>query len=169
MSIFGKYFYGHEISKYGQENGRVDYRTFAKAFDAVLANNIMSRTADIGYWEQVSGFIDNSEQIDEIREQIEELENQRDDLDDTESETAEEIEDKIRDLEEQIEELEQEEADPDEIYQWYIISDPGAEICKEFGEIVFYNEELDLYLWGVTHWGTAWDYVLTGIECEKTA
>ena len=31
-----------------------------------------------------------------------------------------------------------------------------------------YLEELDMYIWCVTHWGTAWDYVLTDIPCEKS-
>jgi hypothetical protein len=29
---------------------------------------------------------------------------------------------------------------------------------------VFYNEKLDIYVWGITHFGTAWDYVLTDIK-----
>lgn len=53
-----------------------------------------------------------------------------------------------------------------EIYQNYIISERGFEILQEIDEIVFYNEELDMYVWGVTHCGTSWDYVLTSIEIE---
>jgi hypothetical protein len=46
-----------------------------------------------------------------------------------------------------------------EIYQYYII-DPGtAERLKEHtDEIIFYVEKLDIYVLGVTHWGTGWDY-----------
>lgn len=52
-----------------------------------------------------------------------------------------------------------------EIYQYYIISDSGAQFLTEHtDEIVFYNEKLDLYLWGITHFGTSWDYVLTDIK-----
>ena len=29
-----------------------------------------------------------------------------------------------------------------------------------------YNETLDIWLWGVTHYGTSWDYVLTNIRCN---
>lgn len=54
-----------------------------------------------------------------------------------------------------------------EIYQWYIVSYNGAEILREIDEIVFYNEDLDMYAWGVTHYGTNWDYVLTDIKIEK--
>lgn len=51
-----------------------------------------------------------------------------------------------------------------EIYQYYIISDNGAEFLENYtDELVFYNEKLDMYLWGITHFGTSWDYVLTDI------
>lgn len=61
----------------------------------------------------------------------------------------------------------EEEEDYKEIFQWYIISENGADILKEYtDELVFYNYELDLYLWGVTHFGTGWDYVLTDIKID---
>ena len=54
------------------------------------------------------------------------------------------------------------------IYQEYIISEYGYEFLSEYtDEIVLYNEKLDIYLWGITHFGTSWDYVLTDIELEK--
>ena len=54
-----------------------------------------------------------------------------------------------------------------EVYQYYIITDRGAEILKENTEqIVYYNSNLDMYLWGITHFGTSWDYVLTDIELK---
>lgn len=112
-----KYFYGHEISPYGLQNKMVDYRTLASAFDAVLNNDIMSKTYDIGCWELVNG-----REYDDEDNQI-------------------------------------------EVFQWYIVSDSGARILEECtNEILYYNEELDMYLWGVTHFGTSWDYVLTDIE-----
>jgi len=58
----------------------------------------------------------------------------------------------------------------DEVYQYYIISDSGAEILKEWtDDPVWYNEELNMYVSGVMHWGTSWDYVLTDIKtnCEE--
>ena len=162
MTRFKDYFYGHKISDYGLQHGRVDYRTLASAFQAVLNNEIMSKTWDIGYWEQESGFIDNSDKIQELEEQIEELEEK-------EEETGVSYSDEIEELKDEIEELEekQENSCNEEIFQYYIVDDNGAEILKEFNEIVFYNSELDMYLWGVTHYGTSWDYVLTDIPCEK--
>lgn len=53
-----------------------------------------------------------------------------------------------------------------EIYQYYIISSSGFEILQELDEIVFYNEALDMYVWGVTHFGTSWDYVLTDVVLD---
>ena len=115
-----EYFYGNKISKYGLENGYVDYGTLAKAFDAVLANDLIAQTQSIGYWEIVNGC-----EYDE------------------ESDTYADI------------------------FQYYIISVPGANILTELtDEIIFYNEELDIYVWGVTHYGTSWDYVLTDIKLE---
>ncbi len=52
-----------------------------------------------------------------------------------------------------------------DIFQYYIVSDQGAQILQDYtDEILFYNNELDMFVWGVTHWGTSWDYVLTDIK-----
>lgn len=118
-----KYYYGNAISEYGLQNGRVDYATLAKCFDAVLNNDIMSLTYDVGYWNQVSGIIDNSEEIEELEEKRDELEEKNE-------------------------------------------SSPSQIIENDINEIVYYNEKLDMYLWGVTHYGTSWDYVLTNIAID---
>lgn len=50
-----------------------------------------------------------------------------------------------------------------EIYQLYIISELGAEFLEMWtDEIVYYDYELDLYVWGINHFGTQWD----GVPCE---
>ena len=152
------YFYGNKISEYGLQNNRVDYATLAKAFDAVLNNSIMEELQNAGfYFEQESGFVDNSEAIEELQEQIDELEAM--------DEITEEAQEQIDSLQEQIDELENEETSG-EIYQYFIVSDNGARILEEYNEIVFYCEAVDMYIWGVTHWGTSWDYVLTDIVLE---
>lgn len=167
--VHGKYFFGNEISEYGQENGYVDYGTLAKAFDAVLNNNIMEITRDIGYWETESGsdiyyeYDGDTYTEEELSEKLDDLKEQLDELD--EEENAEECER----IEAEIEEIEESLNNPcyEEIYQYFIISTAGAEILKDYtNEIVFYNEVLDMYVWGVTHWGTAWSYVLTDIRCN---
>ena len=158
MYVHGEYFYGNKISDYGLKNGYVDYSTLSKAFDGVIANDIIEKTNGvIGYWEQTSGMIDNSEEIEELQEKIEELM-----LDNDNDEHTEEIEE----LQDKINELEEEQDYYPDIFQYYIVSDSGAKLLEEINEIVFYNEELDMYVWGVTHFGTSWDYVLTDIKCN---
>lgn len=111
--LYGTTFCGNEASEYAKEMGCLDYATLSKAFDGVLANDLISKTYDIGFWEQIHGEKDYN----------------------------------------------------DEIFQYYIISDGAAQLLQEWtDELIFYNEELDLYVWGVTHYGTSWSYVLTDIE-----
>ena len=121
LKLAGKYFCGNEISAYGQEHNRLDYATFAKAFDAVLNNSIMEKGWNIGNgWELVNGS-DYDEENDEYTD----------------------------------------------VYQWFIVSDNGAQIIQDYtDEILYYHEDIDIYLWGVTHLGTSWDYVLMDIPCN---
>lgn len=46
----------------------------------------------------------------------------------------------------------------DEVFQWYIVQDPSF-LMEHTDEPVFHDGELDLYVWAITHFGTAWDYV----------
>jgi len=47
-----------------------------------------------------------------------------------------------------------------DIYQYFIIDSTGAERLKEYtNEIVLYNEDLDLYLLCVCHFGSSWTIV----------
>lgn len=259
--MFRDTFYGQKISDYGRQNGRVDYHAFAASFDAVLCNGILGWRDAWEEWEQISGFVDNSEAIEEAKAKLEEVESKLeevleekrkaesdfDDLerasenigeilekfdnfeyeanelheaiswndcetpngDDLDSDTlernldcidlwsmreaiedhqslveeqregaetaleeleeeAEELKKTKAKLEAEIEELELEDSTEVEYFQYFIISDSGARILEQEApsEAVWYNEELDLYVWGVTHWGTAWDNVLTSIPCE---
>lgn len=229
--VVGKYFFGNEISEYGQKNNRVDYATLAKSFDAVISNDLMEKTADIGYWELENGdltyyyhqgkryteeefeekknelqeYIDNIEEdnenkIEELIEKIKKCTDHEDGildvlddelyalqctdyedgilddelyaLQDRQTKLQKELNsllknNSIEGLKKQLEELEDLASSEDEVYQWYIISDNGASILKDWtNEIVYYNDELDLYLWGVTHYGTSWGYVLTDIKCN---
>lgn len=177
--VYGEYYYGNKISDYGLEHNRVDYGTLAKAFDAVLNNEIYGKLQSLGYiWETYSGseyYYEDSDvkmySPDERDERIEELEQKREELEtemenfDVYSDRYAEIEESIKEIESDIEALEEEHYE--DIFQYYIVSNEGARILAEdTDEIVLYNEEFDINLWCVTHYGTAWDYVLTDIECN---
>lgn len=57
-----------------------------------------------------------------------------------------------------------------EIYQYFIVDMNGGfsyDFIKKYCKneiILFYSEKLDLYILGVDHFGTGWDYVLTDFE-----
>lgn len=59
-----------------------------------------------------------------------------------------------------------------DVYQYFIVdfSSWTYELMKKYNEqfgnefILYYIDELDMYILGVTHFGTSWDYVLTDIE-----
>ena len=118
-----QYFYGNEISEYGVKNNRVDYRTLAKTFDAVLCNDITKLFYSTINNEYNEVELYNGSDYDEDNDCYE------------------------------------------DIYQYYIISSYGAGILERYtNEIVYYLPSIDIYVWGVTHFGTSWDYVLTDIK-----
>lgn len=54
------------------------------------------------------------------------------------------------------------------VFQDYIISEQGYRFLEDLtDELVFYNERLDMYIWAVTHYGTAWSHVLTDVKLVK--
>ena len=54
-----------------------------------------------------------------------------------------------------------------EIYQWYIITSRGAEVLRDTEALVYYDNELNVYVWGILHFGTSWRYVYTDLEVKK--
>lgn len=49
-----------------------------------------------------------------------------------------------------------------EVFQWFIIDSSTANrIKRATDELIFYSDKLDVYVLGVTHFGTSWDYVGT--------
>ena len=55
-----------------------------------------------------------------------------------------------------------------EIYQYYIIDDSTAQrLIDNTDEIILYHNRLDIYILGVCHYGTSWQYVLTDFELVK--
>jgi hypothetical protein len=152
------YFCGNRVSDYGRKYHRLDYLTLSKAFNHVLCNDIMAQTERVGLgeWEPVCGWVDNAEEIEELEERIDELENSEKDNSG-----------RIEELQERLCQLEDEQGSWDTIYQWFIVSDQGVEILQDVNEPLWYNSALNMYLWGVTHCGTSWDYVLTNVRIVK--
>lgn len=164
--LAGTYFCGNEASDYAKEQGYLDYRTLVKAFDAVLNNDIMNITDSngIGYWDQENGMIDNSDEIEELENQIDDTEEEMEELNE-ESDNYKELESKISEMQSRIDELQNQQDYPPEVFQWLIVDGNGADIIKEYtDDPLYYNKALDMYLWGVTHYGTSWDYVLTDVK-----
>lgn len=135
-------FFGHEVSEYGIKNNRVDYATLAKCFDCVLNNTIRGETErkGLGYWEIVNG--SEVSYIDQ--------------------ETGDYVEyDDIEDWND-VDEI------FDDVYQTFIISYQGYRLLKDYSdELVYYNDDLDIYLWGIKHYGTPWEGVLTDIPLNE--
>ena len=137
----GRTLYGKEISGYGLDNGYVDYKTLSEIMGNCILNNEIIKY-EVDNWEVVNG------------SDIKYYDSKADDyVEESEIENWDNIEEKYVD-----------------IFQYYIIDNWGVEILSNYtDEIIFYNEKLDIYLWGITHWGTSWDYVLTDIKIENKA
>ena len=117
ITLYNGKAYGHEVSRYGLENGYLDYRTLSKIVGDCILNNNVFQYAGYENWELESGVEEN------------------------------------------------EYGEFYDVYQYYIIDYSGAQFLREYtDEIMYYHGELDMYLWGITHYGTSWDYVLTDIK-----
>ena len=49
----------------------------------------------------------------------------------------------------------------DDIYQYYIIDDHSSDLFIKLQYPVFYSNALNVYVVGITHYGTSWSYILT--------
>ena len=49
----------------------------------------------------------------------------------------------------------------DDIYQYYIIDDHSSDLFIKLKYPVFYSNVLNVFVVGITHWGTSWSYILT--------
>lgn len=54
-------------------------------------------------------------------------------------------------------------ADYPDIYQTYVVDNYGAEVLKDYGQTVWFNEDMQLWFWGVHHCGTAWSHVMSSV------
>lgn len=158
-----KFYYGNPVSDYGMEHNRVDYETFAKAFNHVYCDfEALSKAA--GYDFEPVGGSDYYYELDGETYTPEEMETKKEELEAhlQELEEMEDASEEISSVENDLEELQDEKYY--DIFQYYIVPENAVEILEENNEIVLYSDTLNLYVWGVTHYGTAWSYVLTDIE-----
>lgn len=172
--IEGNYFYGNKISDYGLKNKRVDYAALANSINCVRCGRLMEIYPDYDdYWELENGYREYYEDCDlneytysEMEVRVRELENELEELE-AEYEEDDENEEYLTRrsvIEENIDSLK--EIHYKEYWDYFIIDANGADTLKYWtNEYVIYNEELDLYVWGVDHFGTSWEYVCTEIEC----
>lgn len=164
------YFCGNKISDYGIQNKRLDYGTLSKAFDAVLVNDITklfysSVNGEYIEPEQIHGFIDYSEEIEELQKEIEKKEEAREENEDPAIDL--ELAEQINVIEQDIEYYQYEMERQPEIYQYFIVTENGAEIIQRYtNDPLYYIDFLGCYVWGVTHFGTSWYYVLTDTVLE---
>ena len=158
-----KYYYGNPVSDYGMEHNRVDYETFAKAFNHVYCDFEALQAASNYDFEPVNGN-ELYYELDGKTYTPEEMETKKEELE-AHLQELEEMEDASEEkasVENDLEELQEEKYY--DIFQYYIVPENAVEILEENNEIVLYSDTLNLYIWGVTHYGTAWSYVLTDIE-----
>lgn len=161
--IHGNYFMGNEVSDEGKRCKRVDYETLAKSFDHVYCSSFDDILSSQDYnYEILNGDIEG--EIEKLRDEIDflqyELEEVRESGDENE---INEVEDKIAARKDEISELD----DAADVCQYFIIDQFGAELLQRWtDETVYYVRGFDMYVWGVRHYGTSWDYVMTDIEIE---
>lgn len=137
-----KTYYGKAVSQYGIEKGYVDYACLASTFNHVLCNNIAE--VDPYYFENIASGCPYRYFNRETNDFVDE-EKYNDMSDDERGDVDEELV---------------------EVYQYYIVEDMAVNILREAGELVYYSDKLDCFIWGVTHYGTSWDYVLTNIKLK---
>ena len=129
-------------SDYAKENGYIDYGAIAKAIKQetgglLLANTLVPMLLEDGFEEVYSGSWDRY-----FNEEGDEI-------------TFEEACEDDNSTQEYI-----------EVYQWFLINETAAEILREFDEFVVYLDDCDIFAWGVQHYGTSWDYVLTDVKIK---
>ena len=137
----------------GDADRWVDYKTLAHAVGSMIdADELIKRTAGIvGEWEQISGYDPDLFRA-YIEDHPEELPTFKDeDGNEDEDARAEWLDDNYPDYYE-------------DVFTAFLVDEQGAKLLQQAAEIVYYNAALDLYAWGVTHYGTAWRLVPTEIE-----
>lgn len=126
------------VSEHGLDNGYCDYRSLSNRLDAMILNNDIFKAGDFEAWNPI-----DEDLIYSIGENNREEEEEEVEFYDTYLDILEDT------------------------YQWYMVNHRDAMVLTDFQQVVIYNEDLNVYLWCVGHFGTSWDYVLTNIKIES--
>lgn len=132
----------------------------------------------LSYDDIVNLYVDNSEEIEEATEKIDnikysdaysELDTKymNDELTEKEEEDYNNLNKQIEELESKIEELEQEQEDPQEIFEWWVVSDWLASKLEEYGEPIL-KSDYETW-WGRTCTGQSikLDYIIEKIVTDS--
>lgn len=145
----------------------INYKDFYNSFSCKPDKNdypYPGKTDVIDEDKSVKWNKEDSDEIDNLKSQIEEIEDKMED-NDKNSNDYKTFKKEIDEMNNRINELQEQQDNLPEVFQWFIVNDAGADIIKRYtNDPLYYNNDLDMYLWGVTHYGTSWDYVLTDIE-----
>ena len=159
------------FNEYERENKRVSFYNYLRFYNInlILNNNLFDPCEYELY--NYNQLIDNAKK-DYIEENKEELKNliceniMESDIyniwDDIEEIKENVIEDFIKENEENI--IDYLNYNYCEVFQWFIINENDINFLMALNCPIYYNYDKDLYLLGVTHWGTGWDYCLTPIK-----
>jgi len=134
----------------------------------VLQKSYEDNNAPFSMDDLTNYYVDNSGKIKELQEKIEELQEEIANLENGEillvnstlMEEIKKLEKEIVSLESDIEDLEQEQEQPQEVYEWWIVSGWLCEKLKEKGKVVLEDENI----WGRTTTGQA--ILLDGVISE---
>lgn len=143
-------------------NGKASYGRVVETFinNLILCNNIAEVDTEL-----LTNIICGIETEDELyNDRLEELKEEN--KEGLESETI-----TLEELEEQAREYAEEEFYNYEFYQYFIIDINDYELdylqnCGQYTLKIMYSELLDVYVLGVTHLGTSWDYVSSDFELK---
>lgn len=149
-------FYGHEIPQESIDRGYLDYATLTKAFNAVHNDCLPTICGLHGPLYQESGPDNCTFELAALKLQAKFL-RERGEIQNADQ--LAEVYAKIAALDNACD------SDPQRLY-WYIISDDGVDILKDADEVVYYNEELEMFLWGIPYEEKTWIKTNTKIKIE---
>jgi len=139
----------------GQFVGKEVFANVNSMVEYILRSSYEDREAPFSYDDLTNYYKDNSEAIDGKQEEIDdikdsekycELDNKysEDELNETEELEYNKLGEAIENIESSIQELESDQEEPQEVFEWYMVSNYLARKLQERGEVVIEGENI----WG---------------------